>query len=80
MGIGAHECLLGRDTRDGHALKPVAWVSHWTDDERRAMTSRDDDFATLDPAVLGKRAVIGGHDIAAKSGRIRHAKLIRWVA
>jgi hypothetical protein len=66
--------------RDGHALRPIAWVSNWTDDERRAMTNRENDATTLDPTVIGKKAVIGGHDIAAKSGRIRHAKLIRWVA
>lgn len=73
--IGAVEFSI----RDGHALKPIAWVSSWTDDERQAMTHRDNDTTTLHPTVIGKKAVIGGHDIAAKSGRIRHAKLIRWV-
>jgi len=73
--IGAVEFSI----RDGHALKPIAWVSNWTDDERRSMTNRENHSTTLHPAVIGKKAVIGGHDIAAKSGRIRHAKLIRWV-
>ena len=74
--IGAVEFSV----RDGHALKPIAWVSNWTDDERRAMTHRENDRTTIDPTVIGRRAVIGGHDLAAKSGRIRHAKLIRWAA
>ncbi len=74
--VGAVEFSI----RDGDALKPIAWVSNWTDDERQSMTNREDDTATLNPAVVGRKAVIGGHDIAAKSGRIRHARLIRWVA
>lgn len=65
--------------REGDTLKPIAWVSNWTDDERRAMTNRENNFTTLNTGVIGKKAVIGGHDIAAKSGRIRHAKLVRWV-
>ena len=43
------------------------------------MTNRENNFTTLNTGVIGKKAVIGGHDIAAKSGRIRHAKLVRWV-
>lgn len=65
--------------RDGNALKPIAWVSSLSDHERQAMTNRDNGNVTLAPNVIGRKAVIGGHDIAAKSGRIRHAKLIRWV-
>jgi hypothetical protein len=48
-------------------------VSNWTDDEWQAMTNRENDATTLYPTVIGMKAVIGGHDIAAKSGRIRHA-------
>jgi hypothetical protein len=29
--------------------------------------------------MIGKKALIGGHDIAGRSGRYRHAKIIRWV-
>jgi ATP-dependent DNA ligase len=65
--------------RDGNALKPIAWVSSLSDHERQAITRRDAGTPTLDPGVLGRKAVIGGHDIAAKSGRIRHAKLVRWI-
>ncbi len=59
--------------------KPLAWVSSWTDEERRSMTTHDDGTHGLHPAILGRKALIGGHDIAAKSGRIRHAKIIRWL-
>ena len=72
--IGAVEFSV----REGDTLKPIAWVSNWTDDERQVMTNRENNFPTLNPAVIGKKAVIGG-DIAAKSGRIRHAKLVRWL-
>lgn len=65
--------------RDGNALKPIAWVSSLSDHERKSMTNLEDDSVKLDPSVIGKKAIIGGHDIAAKSGRIRHAKLVRWV-
>lgn len=65
--------------RQGNTLKPIAWVSTWTDYERQRMTHREDGITSLTPSHFGKKAVIGGHDIAAKSGRIRHAKLLRWV-
>ncbi|MBX9628708.1 MAG: hypothetical protein K2X82_33245 [Gemmataceae bacterium] len=65
--------------REGAALRPIAWVSTWADRDRLAMTSRDDGRTSLNPALIGRRAVIGGHDVAAKSGRIRHARLVRWV-
>lgn len=58
---------------------PIAWVSNWTDGERERMTRRDGDAVALDPAVPGMRAVIGGHDVAGKSGRCRHARIIRWL-
>jgi ATP-dependent DNA ligase len=60
-------------------VKPIAWVSNWTDEERERMTRRDGGNVTLDPTILGKKALVGGHDIAGKSGRYRHARLIRWL-
>jgi len=60
---------------DGH-FKPVAWVSNWSDEDRRAMTHEGDGAVTLNPAFRGRKAVIGGHDVAGKSGRFRHARLI----
>lgn len=59
--------------------KPIAWVSNWTDEERERMTRRDGDAVTLDASLLGRRARVGGHDIAGKSGRYRHARIIRWL-
>jgi len=65
-------------TNDG-VNTPIAWVSTWTDEERQALTKRDHDVVTLHPRFLGMKALIGGHDIAAKSGRIRHAKIVKWL-
>jgi ATP-dependent DNA ligase len=59
--------------------KPIAWVSNWTDDERERMTRRDGDTITLHPTMLGKRALVAGHDIAGRSGRYRHARIIKWL-
>jgi ATP-dependent DNA ligase len=59
--------------------RPIAWVSNWTDGEREQMTRRDGDTVTLDPATLGRRALIAGHDIAGKCGRYRHARIARWL-
>lgn len=73
--IGAIEFSV----RDGNALKPIAWVSGLSDHERQAMTRRDAGTPTLAPGVIGRKAVIGGHDLAARSGRIRHARLVRWL-
>ena len=58
---------------------PIAWVSSWTDEERLEMTRVEDGITTLNPNYLGKKAVIGGHDIAGKSGRFRHARLVNWL-
>ena len=57
---------------------PIAWVSNWTDEERRRMTATDDGTPKLNPDYLGRKAVIGGHDIAGKSGCYRHARIVRW--
>jgi ATP-dependent DNA ligase len=78
-----HEDLVGAlefSTRhaDGR-LRPIAWVSTWSDPERRAMTRPDrTGTPSLDPAYLGRRALITGQDEAARSGRLRHARLHRW--
>jgi len=59
--------------------KPIAWVSNWTDEQRERMTRRDGDTVTLDPAMLGRKALVAGHDIAGRSGRYRHARIIKWL-
>lgn len=60
--------------------KPIAWVSNWTDEERERMTQRDGDTVILNPMMFGKKALVGGHDIAGRSGRYRHARIIKWLA
>lgn len=78
-----NERLVGAiefSTIDGNSgAKPIGWVSSWTDAERQAMTAQVGGLITLRPDFLGRKALIGGHDIAARSGRLRHAKLIKWV-
>jgi ATP-dependent DNA ligase len=59
--------------------KPIAWVSDWTDEERQRMTRHDGDNVMLDPSMLGRKALVGGHDIAGVSRRYRHAKIIKWL-
>jgi ATP-dependent DNA ligase len=61
------------------ASRPIAWVTNWTDEDRERMTKCDGGTITLDPVMLGKKALIAGHDIAGKSGRYRHARIIKWL-
>ncbi len=64
---------------DGSSM-PVAWVSSWTDDERRAMTMLEDGRVILNPSYLGRKGVIIGHNESARSHRIRHARLKQWAS
>jgi ATP-dependent DNA ligase len=68
--VGALEFSIAH--ADG-TVAPVAWVSNWTDEEREAMTRADDaGNPALNPAYRGRRAaVVAGHDVAARSRRIR---------
>jgi len=67
-------------TTDANGVtKPIAWVSNWTNEERERLTRRDGETVTLDPTMLGKKALVGGHDIAGRSGRYRHARIIKWL-
>ncbi len=75
--IGAVEFSL-RDPEGN--VRPVAWVNNWTDSERRAMTRYDDSGKIcLVPAFFERRAIIAGQDESAKSHRLRHARLSRWL-
>jgi bifunctional non-homologous end joining protein LigD len=59
---------------------PVAWVSGWSDDERRAMTKIGQaGKVVLNPSFLGRRALIEGQDHSAKARRLRHARILRWL-
>lgn len=59
--------------------RPIAWVSSLTNEERERMTRRDGDTVALEPAMLGRKALVAGHDIAGKSGRYRHARIVKWL-
>jgi ATP-dependent DNA ligase len=62
------------------SIQPAAWVSAWSNEERRAMTQPDRSGAPhLNPAHMNRRALITGEDEAAKSGRLRHARLLQWL-
>jgi ATP-dependent DNA ligase len=62
------------------SVRPIAWVSAWSDSERRMMTLPDQTNSPgLTPAYLGRRALIAGQDEAAQSGRLRHARLRHWL-
>ena len=75
--VGALE--FGTCQTDG-SIRPIAWVSAWSDPERSAMSQFDSsDFPTLNPAYLNRRALIAGQDESARSGRLRHARLRRWL-
>lgn len=79
-----HEDLVGAlefstNQVDG-SVRPIAWVSAWSDSERRTMTRSDRSGPPqLNQAYLGRRALITGQDEAAKSGRLRHARLRNWL-
>jgi ATP-dependent DNA ligase len=83
-GNNSHSGLIGAiefSTRrpDGSSV-PVAWVSSWSDEDRRAMSRVDPTtHVGLNPAYLGRRALIEGLDHSAKSHRVRHAKLRYWL-
>jgi ATP-dependent DNA ligase len=85
LGNNGHTGTVGAvefSTRqaDGSSV-PVAWVSGWTDEERQAITHVGPaGEIMLNPAYLGRRALIEGQDHAAKSRRIRHARIRRWLA
>jgi ATP-dependent DNA ligase len=76
--IGAVE--FSRHDSDG-GIQPVAWVSGWTDAERQAMTIYDGaGNVHLHPSIRGRWARIAGQDLSAKSKRLRHAKMRRWLS
>jgi ATP-dependent DNA ligase len=74
--IGAVE--FGIRKRDGSPV-PVGWVTGWSDEERRDMTHVDlAGKIILNPAYLGRKALIQGQDHSAKSRRLRHARIVKW--
>lgn len=82
-GNNGHTGLVGAiefsSRQDGRTI-PVAWVSSFRDAERTAMTQIDTNGKPhLAPSFVGKRAVISGHALSARSNRLRHARLVRWI-
>lgn len=74
--IGALEFSVHTD--EG-TTRPIAWVSGLTDADRIAMTCKADGQVSLVPAFYGRRAMIAGQDESARSKRIRHARISRWL-
>lgn len=72
--VGALEFSLQQANQP---LRPIAWVSAWSDSTRQAITQPN--HPGLNPAYLGRRALITGQEEAAKSGRLRHARLNHWL-
>lgn len=60
--------------------QPIAWVSNWSEDERSAMTVRSSAGISLRESYWRRRAVISGQERSARSGRLRHARFVRWVS
>lgn len=76
--VGALEFSAGDS---GDSPDAVAWVSALPDEERRRMTARDGDGGVrLARSFYGRRAIVAGHDWSAKSRRLRHARLVKWLA
>lgn len=83
-GTLGHAKLIGAlqfSVRNGDgAVIPVAWVSNWTNADRDAMTHREVDGAVqLSVSFQGRRARITGQDESARSRRLRHARIVRWL-
>lgn len=83
-GTNGHAGLVGAvefGVRQANGtIKPVAWVSSWTDVERHDLTHRDGESGVqLNPRYQGRKAVLYGQDFSARSLRLRHATLTGWV-
>jgi ATP-dependent DNA ligase len=83
-GTNGHAALVGavefgvRDA-DG-AMVPIGWVSGLSDRERHLLTDPlSQGHTRLASRHLGRRAILAGQDLSARSNRIRHARLVRWI-
>lgn len=75
--VGAVE--FGVPGPDG-LLLPIAWVSSLSDSERLFLTQAGSmSQPSLAHGCLGRRAIVAGQNLSAKAGRIRHARLVRWI-
>ncbi len=75
--IGAVQFGVRRN--DGSTI-PIAWVSNLSDRERQLLIDPlSNGRPRLAPHHLGRRAVLAGQNLSARSNRIRHARLVRWI-
>lgn len=62
------------------AVVPLAWVSSLTDRERFLLTDLSPNGdVSMASHYLGRRAVLAGQDLSARSRRMRHTHLVRWI-
>lgn len=84
LGTNGHAGLVGAvefGTTKDESVEPIAWVSSLPSVSRSRMTQLDSaGNVKLAPGYLGRRALIFGQDLSAKSGRLRHARIVRWLA
>ncbi len=83
-GTNGHAAMVGAvefAVRDAEGSSvPIAWISNWKEQERRIMTYFNSaGEVVLNPSYVGRRAFIEGLDHAAKSKRIRHARMVKWL-
>jgi len=78
-----HSHLIGAiefSVQERGTIRPIAWVSGWSDQERDVMTWKEPNSTpTLNPTYFGRSAIVVGQDEAGKSKRIRHARLKQWL-
>ena len=79
----SHSHLIGAiefSVQERGTIRPIAWVSGWSDQERDVMTWKEPNGTpTLNPTYFGRSAIVVGQDEAGRSKRIRHARLKQWV-
>jgi ATP-dependent DNA ligase len=83
-GTNGHAGLVGAvefGVRDAAgSTVPIAWVSSLSDRERHLLSGpRSFGYTGLESRHLGRRAILSGQDLSARSRRIRHARLVRWI-
>lgn len=80
---GSNSNLIGAiefSVQEFGEIRPVAWVSGWSNEERDSMTSVDSTGTpVLKSSYFGRRAIVQGQDESGKSKRIRHARLKQWI-
>jgi bifunctional non-homologous end joining protein LigD len=83
-GTNKHQELIGAlefsQAAPNGRPHPVAWVSNFSDELHREMTATcDGGSVRLNPEFLGRRAVILGQEMSAKSSRVSHARIRNWL-